>query len=311
VTTAEVCVVFNARAGSGRAAARLRRLRQRLGAGAEFRPTRGRGHGAELALEAARAGFPIVAAAGGDGTVHEVANGLLRAGRADVTLAVLPLGSANDYAASLGLDADWWDHPDEAVRAGAVDVGLVRAPGGRAAYFVNNLGIGLTGAVALEAERVPLRGLGRYLVGLIRTLCFRYDRPVMAVTLDGATREEPTLALTLGIGCREGNFCLVPQAQIDDGLFDYVHAGALTRLDLLRLVPGGITGRLPADHPRLYLGRCRAARVRSQTPLVAHTDGEFFARPEQGVRELEVEMRPGALRVLRRGLDSGRPGALH
>jgi diacylglycerol kinase family enzyme len=298
--TADVCVIFNARAGSGRAAVRLRRLRRVLGARADFRPTEGRGHGEELALEAAQAGFPIVAAAGGDGTVHEVANGLLRSGQPDAALAVLPIGSANDYAHSLGLGPDWWLRPDPAIETCAVDVGSVQSPGGRATYFVNNLGIGLTGSVALEAERIPLRGLSRYLIGLMRTLCFRYHHPLTAVTLDGETRQGPTLALSLGIGKREGNFVLVPNAVLDDGLFDYVHAGALTRRTLLRLLPAGVAGRLPSDYPGLRLGRCRRAGVRSEAPLAVHTDGEFFCRPEDDLRELEVELLPGRLRVLRR-----------
>jgi len=293
-------VIFNARAGSGRAAGRLRQLRRVLGSHAEFRATEGRGHGEELACEAADAGFPLVAAAGGDGTVHEVANGLLRSRRADAVLAVLPIGSANDYAHSLGLGADWWLHPDPTIETAAVDVGVVRVPNGRAAYFVNNLGVGLTGLVALEAERVPLRGLSRYMIGLLRTICFRYHHPLTDVTLDGQTHREPTLALTLGIGKREGNFCLVPHAEIDDGLFDYVHAGALTRRTLLRLLPAGVAGRLPTDFPGLRLGRCRRASLQSAVPFAAHTDGEFFCRPEQEVHALEVELLPGRLLVLRR-----------
>jgi diacylglycerol kinase family enzyme len=300
----DVCVIFNARAGSGRAAQRSRRLQRALGARADFRPTVGRGHAEELACEAALAGFSIVAAAGGDGTVHEVANGLLRSGRADATMAVLPIGSANDYAHSLGLGPDWWLRPDPAVGPTQVDVGVVRTPDGRATYFVNNLGVGLTGAVALEAERIPLRGMSRYMVGLIRALCFRYDYPLTAVTLDGQTWREPTLALSLGLGQREGNFVLAPDARLDDGLFDYIHAGALTRRALLWLLPAGVAGRLPTDHPSLRRGRCRRASVLSEAPLAAHTDGEFFCRPEENVRSLEVELLPGRLRVLRRVTNS-------
>ncbi len=93
LSKADVCVIFNARAGSGHAARLLHRLRRVLSSHAEFRATTGRGHAEELASEAAEEGFPIVAAAGGDGTVHEVGNGLLRSGRSDVILAVLPIGS--------------------------------------------------------------------------------------------------------------------------------------------------------------------------------------------------------------------------
>ncbi len=299
-TTTDVCVIYNACAGSGKAAQRLRRLRRVLGAGADFRPTAGRGHAAELARVAAEEGFPIVAAAGGDGTVHEVANGLLRSRRPDVTLAVLPLGSANDYAHSLGLSADWWERHDREVRPAPVDVGVAREPGGRETFFLNNIGIGLTGAVALESESVPLRGLARYMVGLMRTLCYRFDHPRMTVTLDGATRTDPTLALTFGIGKREGNFQLVPKAELDDGLFDYVHATALTRRGLLRLLPGGVRGRLPADFPCLRQGRCRGGAVLSEAPLVAHTDGEFFCKPDQDVRRVEIAILERRLSVLRR-----------
>ena len=297
---AGVCVIYNARAAGGRSASQLRRLTRRLRSCADFRPTREPGHARDLAFAAAKEGYPVVAAAGGDGTVHEVANGLLRAGRADVALAVLPVGSANDYAHGLGLAADWWERPDAAVRPAPVDVGVARGPGGRECFFVNNLGIGLTGAVALEAERVPLRGLARYMVGLMRTVCFRYQSPTMTVTLDGAARTGPTLALTLGIGTREGNFRLVPHALLDDGLFDYVHVTSLSRRRLLCLVPAGVAGRLPADHPSLRLGRCRAGAVESEAPLVAHTDGEFFCRPCEGVRRLEIGLLPAKLRVLRR-----------
>ena len=61
-----------------------------------------------------------------------------------------------------------------------------------------------------------------------------------------------------------------------------------------------LAGRLPTDHPRFRLGRCRGAKVRSEMPLIAHTDGELFCRPQDGVCELEVELLPGRLRVLRR-----------
>src|SRR5262245_40277385 len=122
----ELCVIFNPVAARGRAARRLDQLRQVLGGRAEFRPTQGPGHGEDLALAAAKSGFAVVAAAGGDGTVHEVANGVLRAGRPEVIFAVFPLGSANDYAYSLGLDTKPFPPQGEPLGVRAVDVGWVR-----------------------------------------------------------------------------------------------------------------------------------------------------------------------------------------
>src|SRR4051812_25953223 len=105
---AGLCVIYNPTSGRGRGRRTLEALRQALGTKAEFRATAGAGQAEDLARRAAHEGFPTVGAAGGDGTVHEVANGLLRSGRPDVTLAVLPVGSANDYAHSLGLGDSWW-----------------------------------------------------------------------------------------------------------------------------------------------------------------------------------------------------------
>src|SRR5262245_29714593 len=97
----ELCVIYNPAAGKRRAERRLEPVRRAWGDRAAFRPTERSGHAAELAMQAALDGFSIVAAAGGDGTVHEVGTGLLRAGRADVRFAVIPIGSANDFAYSL------------------------------------------------------------------------------------------------------------------------------------------------------------------------------------------------------------------
>ena len=154
----DLCVIFNPTAGCGRAAGRLEQFRRRWGARAEFWPTCGPGDAEELAGKAARAGFPIVAAAGGDGTVHEVANGLLRAGRPEVNFAIIPIGSANDYAHSLGeiaLRPNGEVGPREEVTSSGreVDVGVVADPAtGRERYFVCCLGLGLNGAAALQAE---------------------------------------------------------------------------------------------------------------------------------------------------------------
>jgi diacylglycerol kinase family enzyme len=298
VTAKDLCVIYNPAAGRGRAPRRLAQLRRALGPRAEFQPTQGPGHAEALALEAARSGFPVVAAAGGDGTVHEVANGVLRAGRPDVALAVFPVGSANDFAHSVAQESSWLAPDSAGVRA--IDVGVVRAAGRPERYFVNGLGLGFNGAVTLESRRIRrLQGMALYGLALLRALWYRYACPVMTVRTDDSERHVPTLALTVALGQREGGFPLTPRAQLDDGLFDFVHAGPLSRWELLRFLPNMATGRLPTDHPRVWLGRCRRVTVVSTAPLTAHIDGEFFCRPEDGVRCLEIDLLPRALPVHR------------
>jgi diacylglycerol kinase family enzyme len=284
-------VIFNPTAGRGRAGRRLQQLRRELANRAVFEPTRAPGHGEELALMAARNGFLMVAAAGGDGTVHEVANGLLRANRPEVILAVAPIGSANDYAYTLSQGG-------AGVRS--VDVGMVSGAGGRQRYFINGLGLGFNGAVTLESRRIRgLQGVALYGVALLRALYYRFACPIMAVTRDGLTRQGPTLALTVNLGNREGGFVMAPHARLDDGKFDYVHAGELRRWEMLRFVPGMITGKMPQNHRAIWMGQCRQVSVQSETALTVHVDGEFFSRPEDDVRSIDIQLLPGALRVQR------------
>jgi diacylglycerol kinase (ATP) len=234
---ASVCVIFNPAAGKGRGTRRLHKLRRVLGARAAFWPTEQAGHAEDLGRRASLDGFPVVAAAGGDGTAHEVANGILRSERRDVTFAVIPVGSANDYAYSLGLDGEWWLRPDDRVTARAVDVGLVRC-GLRSRYFINGLGLGFNGAVTLHSRQIKrLQGMALYGLALARALWFDFVHPRMILSLDGHEHSGPTFAVSLALGQREGNFVVAPDAVLDDGLFEYLVVGALRRLDLLARRP--------------------------------------------------------------------------
>jgi diacylglycerol kinase family enzyme len=293
-------VIFNPTAGRGRLRSALERLRRSLGSRADFWPSREAGHAEELAQLAAKQGYAVVAAAGGDGTVHEVAAGVFLSGQPDVTLAVLPAGSANDYAYSLGLGPDWWAHPDPAIGPRLVDVGVVRA-GARQKPFINGMGLGFNGAVTLESRRLKhVRGLALYGLAFLRAMVSHFRTPLTTVQLDdGEMRQVPTLALSLALGQREGNFIVAPEALLDDGRFDYIHVGSLRRWDLLRFLPGLALGRLPS-HPQVWRGRCQRVVVRCEAPLTVHVDGEFFSLQRDDVRELEVQLLPGRLRVLGR-----------
>jgi diacylglycerol kinase family enzyme len=248
-------------------------------------------------MEAAHSGFETVAAAGGDGTVHEVANGLLRAARPEVALAIYPLGSANDYAHSLALQRT--AAGSSAGGTIAVDVGLVRLGDGRERFFVNSLGLGFSGAVTVESRKIRrLRGLFLYGLALMRVLCRGFQQPIMTVRLDDTSRRGPTLSLTLAIGRREGNFTVAPDALMDDGLFDFLHVGAVTRWQVVRMLPRLAWGkRLPEGYDQIWTGRCRAGRADAETGLTVHLDGELLCVAREQVKEMEASLLPGRLRV--------------
>jgi diacylglycerol kinase family enzyme len=231
--------------------------------------------------------------------VHEVANGLLRSGCSEVTFAVFPIGSANDYAFTLGLDLARGLDSAAASRVRRLDVGLVRTDSGRECYFVNSLGLGFSGAVTVEARRIRrLQGILLYGVAFLRALLFRYACPPMEITIDHDVRRLPTFSLTVAIGKREGNLMVTPEAIPDDGLFDFLHVGAISRLEIVRYAPRLATGKpLPADHPAFWMGRCREVRVQAAEPLTVHLDGELFCLPPDRVHSLDIRILPGLLRV--------------
>lgn len=287
-------MIFNPAAGRGRAARRLELLRRRLGAHGEFWATRFAGHAIDLARTAAEQGFTTVTAAGGDGTVHEVANGILQARRPEVRFGILPIGSANDYVASLE-----HERADGANGSRLVDVGIVRAPDGREKFFVCCLGLGLNGAVTMESRKIRrLQGLFLYGLATVNALWHHYACPAMTLSMDeGPEETTSTLMLSVLVGRREGGFVMAPEARMDDGYLDFVHAGNLSRWEVFRFLPRLALFGPPKDHPKVKLGQCRKLLLKSEKSLVVHVDGEFFCVPEEGVREVEIDVVAKALKV--------------
>jgi diacylglycerol kinase family enzyme len=291
----ELCVIFNPAAGKHRARRRLDRLRAGWGERVDFWPTERSGHAADLARQAALAGYRVVAAAGGDGTAHEVLNGLMAAARPEVRFSIIPIGSANDYAHSLGLDRDDGQAPQQR----AVDVGRVRSPDGREQFFGCNFGLGLNGAVTWESRHVRrLQGMALYGLATLRALRYHFRTPRMIFRIDEEPPwQSPTLLFSILLGRREGGFVLAPRAEVDDGWFDYIHAANLSRWEVLQFLPWIALFGPPEKYPKVRQGRCRRVVLQSEAPLIVHTDGEFFCLPSHDVRELHIDLLPGALTV--------------
>ncbi|MBA2556131.1 MAG: diacylglycerol kinase family lipid kinase [Chloroflexi bacterium] len=302
-------IIVNPAADRGRADRLVPRIEKAFDAeGVSFELARSarRGHAAELAEAAARAGRGAVIAVGGDGVVHEVANGLMRASGDDATtpLGVIPAGTGNDFVKMLGLAAR---RPEDAIRTilaarpRAVDIGKVCAsemeggPDG-AWYFTNGIGLGFDAQVAVHASRIRrLRGMAVYAVALLRTLR-DLKSPNFRISVDGVEIANRALILaTIANGpCHGGSFWLAPDARLDDGLFDVLVADARSVGEVIALIPSVMRGRhLSARGVKLLRGT--SVEVRSDELLPIHADGEIIAR---GVRWLTIELLPGRLMVL-------------
>lgn len=290
------CVIFNPAAGRGRAKQRLERLVTNWPGETELWPTERSGHGRELAQAAAERGFDFVGAAGGDGTVHEVANGLLAVADSTAMLRIVPIGSANDLAASLRYQFGATLAAEQGV---AIDVGRVTSEHGRSEHFVCGLGIGLNGQVTLESRRVRgLQGLPLYAWATLRSVLRMSEAPAWSIQFgEEAVIETRTRMLSVLLARREGNFTLAPEAIHDDGLFDILHVGAMSRFEMLHWLPRVAWSGPPKIHPLVHSRRTDRVRVVSDAPLTAHVDGEMFCVPTDGVRELTAELLPTRLRV--------------
>jgi diacylglycerol kinase (ATP) len=267
-----VIVIHNPAAAGGRLGRQWESVDRRLHAAGLTAPrvaTRAPGHAAELAARAVtRDGVRTVVVAGGDGTLTEAVEGLVEAGTG--RLAILPLGTGNDAARTLGipLNIDAAARLALAGRPRAVDVIRV---GER--YVLNAIGIGLTADINRRAARIKyIRGIAVYLVTAVISMLRYRTPPIRLVTPDDEHRCSMTIVAIHNGPTTGGGFRLTPRAIPDDGLLDVC------------LVPGvGVLGRIP----RLLAGmQGTLARKRGtvelqaswvelvhDTPLDVHLDG--------------------------------------
>jgi YegS/Rv2252/BmrU family lipid kinase len=302
---AQVCVIYNPAAAGGRTRRAWRELTDRLGKTATYLPTAGPGDGIRLAQAAARQGFATVAAAGGDGTVHEVANGLLLARSATTAFGVLPLGSGNDYAAALGVPSQ----PSAQVArllsptTWSADVGEVATPDRPPRWFVNTVGFCLSSRVTWEALLLKkayrgLRGVPLYGWAALRAIWSHFVPVPMKITIDATPWETKTLYLAVGVGQAEGGgFVIAPQAQLDDGRLDYLHAGPISRLGAVGYLPRMLLGWLPESDSFIRRGQCQKLTLQSEVPFLIHTDGEMLAGPANPACEATITICPTALLI--------------
>ena len=264
----------------------------------ELASTERPGHARELARDAALAGYSPIIAAGGDGTVSEVVNGLADAAGKDAPLGplgILPVGTANDIVDTLGI-------PRELAAAAQVlahgrtrlmDLGEVN---GR--LFVNNSAIGLEPFVTVIQQRIRrIQGPPRYLLAALRGIAAR-PRWNMQLEWDDGSYNGPATLVAIGNGPRSGGlFYMAPHANMADGRLTFVYGYRASRLQLLRLLPRTLRPGAGSYVEMKGINEVHATwlRVQIDPPAPAHADGEVFA---PAIRALEYQIWPARLRVL-------------
>jgi len=303
----KVKLILNPMADMGRAwktAAELRPIAQSFPGALTWSGTVYPTHATELARQAAEEGCDLVVAMGGDGTVHEVINGLMQAPpEKRPLLAVVPIGSGNDFAYSIGITekpARALAHALKAETISLLDIGMMTDSSGRVEYFDNTLGIGFDAIVTIRSHRLPIvKGFLMYLTAVIQTILLNHNPAVMDLKTESESWQTTALMLTLCNGAREGGgFLIAPAAKNDDGKLEYAVIQSVSRPMMFRLVPEFIKGT-HARFKQVRMGSFQTLDLKSDRPLYIHADGEIFTNFGSDLRQISVRALPQALRVVK------------
>lgn len=301
-------LVVNPRSAGGRTGTDWPRVARKLeaaGLQVKARFTEGPGHATELTREGLRDGHQRIVAVGGDGTINEVVNGFFEAdGRSlnpEAALGVLCRGTGCDFIKTHGIPKQ----EDAAIQRLAtatprsIDIGRVEhldALGQRSIrYFCNIAEAGMGGAAVrrVNSGSKRLGGFASFLIGTLQTFATYQNHP-MTLQLDDHPPESLVgCDVIIGIGRYfGGGMCVLPQAQPDDGVFDILILGDLSRFELFANVARVYFGT-HLSHPKVRHLQARRVKVSSSAPLLLETDGE-----QPGVTPATFTLLPGALKLL-------------
>lgn len=299
-----VKLILNPLANLGTAwkmAAKLRPVVDELG-GADWTGTVYPTHAIELACKAAEDGYDIVVAMGGDGTVHEVVNGLMKIPpEKRPLLGVVPLGSGNDFAYSLGVSSK----PEAAMRqvlTGSprpVDIGVFEDDYGHSRYWTNAVGIGFDAIVTIHSRSMPfLHGYPVYFASVLKTIIFNYNPFHLSIVQDDKDWEIDSLMMVLCNGKREGGgFHIAPDSSPSDGVMSYMGLQRISRLQMINTLVHFMRGT-QFSLPHIRPGSFKQIRIRSDRPLVIHLDGEIVAGLNSQIKSLKASILPSALQAV-------------
>ena len=304
----KTAAIVNPQSGGGKTARQWprihRELERRLGP-VTARFTERQGHGIALARELLEQGFELILAAGGDGTLNEVANGFLKNDellRPDACLGILPLGTGGDFRRTLGISAKL----EEAVEVLAtrvplrIDVGKATFPqpaGTRQSrYFINVVSFGMGGEVAARSRNflTPFGGKLAFEWATVRVF-LGYRGKSVRLTLDGAQGSSRFFITNIAVGngrFHGGGMHPCPKAVLNDGVLEVTvidYLGIITFLGVLPILYSDDIYR----HPKAHHLRARHILAEATEPTRFELDGEPLGR-----LPLEIEVLPERIPVL-------------
>lgn len=269
----------------------LRRLMEGI-RGIQIELSAGPLHAHDIAAQAI--GFDTIIAVGGDGTVHEVINGIM-ANPARPTFGVIPTGSGNDYARTLGMSDDLPKAVGQLVSAPvrSLDLGMCNG-----VWFAESIAIGLDARVTARAVQLKLRskmiGVPLYFKALLQVMRDEYHSDHITIACDNEPAFEcDLLALAVTNGrTYGGGFIITPDAVPDDGLFDVCRIDGMPKHEAFARLPFVVVGKHTHMGP-VHMSRAKRLLIHSDVPLAGQRDGEVFI-----ASDFDIRIEPAALNVI-------------
>lgn len=236
--------------------------------------------------------FDIVVACGGDGTVNSVVNGLAET---DAILGVLPIGTGNDFAKAIQVNFSLLQCFDILESKKAIPLDLIQYSGDAEGWCANTLGMGLDGLANYYSKSYKwLTGPIVYVIGAIKA-AWNFRGSSVEITVDGKTIKQKMVMMTACNGKWEGGkFYLAPEADLKDGLINFITIGKISFPRILFYLPFFRWG------PKKWMKELKSELVRnievkSAQPVAVHADGEHIG---SDIKSLNVRIVPGALKVI-------------
>lgn len=281
-------VIFNPTAGRGNAGKVREEAQRLLGPAYEWRPTQKAGHAVALAREAAKT-HQVVVAFGGDGTVGDVARGILGT---ESTLGIIPVGTGNDVARNLGLKLDLQEAVATILNGviRRIDIGMINGT-----PFINNAGTGFDAQVmrTMNTSIRFTRGTPAFLLATLKT--FPGFKP-FTLTLkcdDGEATTEKAMMVSILNGTMYGaGMKAAPLAEMDDGQVDVMVIRAMPKLKLLPLI-GKVMNGQHTGHAAVKMLKVRKLSMTCTPPQPLNIDGDVT-----GLTPAEITVQGQALKVL-------------
>jgi YegS/Rv2252/BmrU family lipid kinase len=292
-------LIINPTAGRGRAGKRVDRIGELLDAADvsyQLFASSAVGDLEEQVKDQVDHGTERIIVAGGDGSIHEAVNGIMRA-RNNARLGVIPTGTGNDFAKACEIPLDWelaTQMLGSRIRTDArwrrIDIGRMNDR-----YFANGAGIGFDAKVTKVARsyRWPI-GDFVYLLAILRCLVDGVATPDMEIVADELSTTGPVTLANVSNGAWVGGmFHIAPMADNADGRLELVIADRVSRLRILSLLPklvrGEHLGQAEVSHASV-----RSVTIEASEPVPSHLDGEVGELASR----FEIEILPAALEML-------------